>query len=63
VGPNATLQIDNQKKVVKIPDGRHLTVFNSQNIVQIGGKSFDSKGNIEAPFQVIYYTKFIKTVT
>jgi len=51
VGPNSTLQLDNRDEIVKIPDGRHLTVFNSQNMVQIGGRMVESKNKIDNPFQ------------
>jgi len=52
-GPNATLQVDNKEEIQKIPDGRHLTVFNSQQQVQIGGKLHDSEKKIEQGFQGI----------
>ena len=35
--------------------GRHLTVFNSQQQVQIGGKLRDSEKKIEQGFQVFCF--------
>jgi len=32
--------------------GRHLTVFNSQYLVQIGGRFLEAKQIVEHPFQV-----------
>jgi len=50
-GPNSTLQVDDNKKIVNTPDGRHLTVFNSQSLVQVGGRWNQVKQTLEQPFQ------------
>jgi len=50
-GPNSTLQVDDNKKIVNTPDGRHLTVFNSQSLVQVGGRWNEVKQTLEQPFQ------------
>jgi len=50
-GPNSTLQVDDNKKIVTTPDGRHLTVFNTQSLVQVGGRWNEVKQTLEQPFQ------------
>jgi len=50
-GPNSTLQIDDNKNIVSTPDGRHLTVFNTQDLLQVGGRWNEGKHTLENPFQ------------
>jgi len=50
-GPNSTLQVDDHKKIVNTPDGRHLTVFNSQSLLQVGGQWNENKQTLDLPFQ------------
>lgn len=38
------------KTLVSLPTGHQLTVFNSQSVIQVGGKWNKSKGKIEKPF-------------
>lgn len=50
VGPNSTLQVDDNKKISSTPDGRHLTVFNSQSLLQVGGRWNEISQALEHPF-------------
>jgi len=50
-GPNSTIQVDDNSIQQKNPDGRHLTVFNSQSSLQLGGRSNEIKRRVEQPFQ------------
>lgn len=50
-GPNSTLQVDDNKLRQKRPDGRYLTVFNSQCLVQVGGRWNEKKQSLDWPFQ------------
>ena len=49
-GANATLQIDDFKTQRKYPVGRQLLVFNTQNLLQIGGKWNPHLTRVERPF-------------
>ena len=50
-GANATLQIDDFKTQRKNPSGRQMLVFNTQNLLQIGGKWNEGGLNrIDRPF-------------
>lgn len=49
-GANSTLQVDDLQVQTKHPGGRQLTVFNSQSVVQLGGKWNPTLGRVERPF-------------
>ena len=49
-GANSSLQIDDFKTQTKTPVGRQLLVFNTQNLLQIGGKWNRSLRRVERPF-------------
>ncbi|XP_034944806.1 neurexin-3 isoform X2 [Chelonus insularis] len=50
-GANSTLQVDDYDLQSSHPSGHQLTIFNSQSIIQVGGKWNKSNARVEKPFQ------------
>jgi len=52
-GANSTLQIDDYNMETHYPAGHQLAVFNTQAVLQIGGRWNPAKQRVERPFQGI----------
>ena len=50
-GPNSTLQVDDNQTQRKHPRERQLSVFNSQNQIQLGGRWNPTLNRVERPFR------------
>ncbi|XP_071747001.1 neurexin 1 isoform X2 [Lepeophtheirus salmonis] len=50
-GANSTLQVDDKPIIQKYPQGnKHLTVFNDQNTISVGGRLIPSSNKVERSF-------------
>lgn len=50
-GANSTLQVDDYSLQTHRPTGHQLAVFNTQSVLQVGGRWNPAKQRIERPFQ------------
>ncbi|XP_051936079.1 neurexin-1a-like isoform X13 [Hippocampus zosterae] len=54
-GGNATLQLDDLPVIERYPQGRQLTIFNSQTTIQIGGWERDRTRSFQGQLSGLYY--------